>query len=351
MTNSYDIFKKIKKEAIKYRKPIWLSKSPRIISEDTAYGNSRLKIILSNYNCSRHSCTMCPLPNYRSISKLSALQQLEILFKMAEQGHPSELAIYNDGSFFGPEISEDIRDFIALRVSKLNVKKLSVESLPNYLVGDHLKKFSKKLKKGIKVEISIGLQTFSDGYRKILLGSQFDRKCYELAVSEVSEHEFSIRVHILTPLPLLTRKENLKELIKTIIYLSKSNINLISICLLRPQPYTLVGKWHEEYLILPPWPELILQAQYMLRLMEREDKRFKFDGIKSFTCGTQSFPWAICNKCWRKCLRIINGDNGDTSEICEYCQKNIELVESCISKLGNNPIARADAYLKERGEA
>lgn len=335
MTNENYIYRKIKSVALASRKLHWLEQSPRLLTEEHYNSSSRLKIILTNHVCSQPTCTMCPLPNYRSVLQSSARSQLNLFFKIAEHRKPAELVIYNDGSFFGPEIAEDIRDYVATRISQLDVAKLSIESSPQFLIDDRLRNFAKKVRKGIEIEISIGLQTYSDSYRNILLGSNFDLHKYEIAVEQVLKNGFHDRTHVLTPLPLLTMEESLNELIKTLIYLSNHDDCFISICLLRPQPDTLVGRWHKDFLVLPPWPGLISTGLSILKKKNVRNKKrhFKFDGLDNFTCGQQSFPWLLCNNCWEHCLKLIRLTTNIASAICEDCARKIEFIDSKIQEL------------------
>lgn len=346
MTNENYIYRKIKSAALASRKIHWLQQSPRLLTEEHTNSSSRLKIILTNHVCSQPTCTMCPLPNYRSVLQSSARSQLNLFFKMAEHRKPAELVIYNDGSFFGPEISEDIRDYVAICISQLDVAKLSIESSPQFLIDDRVRNFSKKIRKGITIEISIGLQTYSDSYRNILLGSNFDLRKYEMAIEQVLKNGFHVRTHVLTPLPLLTREESLNELIKTLTYLSKHDDHFISLCLLRPQSNTLVGTWNKDFLVLPPWPSLISTAISILKKKEVQKKKkyFKFDGIDNFTCGQQPFPWLLCNNCWDHCLKLIRSNTFLAPAICEDCSRKIEFIESKILDLGDSlPISPLQA--------
>lgn len=332
------LHERIKKKSLQCRNTVWINESPRsMITESLSYKKKRLKIILTNNTCTSPTCTMCPLPNYKSFSQLSIKDQLNIFFGVAKKKEVTELAIYNDGSFFGPEISAEIRNYIAECICKLNIHKLSIESLPQYLFVDEVPLFLKKINKTVAIELSIGLQTFSDNYRKILLGSQFNLEEYEKAAERVVTCGYLLRTHVLSPLPLLTIRENLVELNKTLKYLTTIRSNFISVCLLRPQENTLVGSWHSHNLVLPPWTGLI---NYIKENLSRQGA-FKFDGLPNFTCGENDFPWQMCNKCWNSIVLSIKDANRIKLQRCDECEAFMKKIESNLITLGSDPIKRA----------
>ncbi|MCP4054194.1 MAG: hypothetical protein GY739_14285 [Mesoflavibacter sp.] len=338
----------LKRKSLEIRKPILYEGTPRLTVITKSNNKKRLKVILSGRGCSIPYCTMCPLPNYQSKLKDTIKYQLKKIFDYATESRPNEIVIYNDGSFFSDkEITEDERAYLAQLFNESTATKLVLESLPQFLSADKLKKFKSYFNRNVVIQVSLGLQTQNDEYRSWLLASSFNLNTFEKSVKLLQNIGYSTRSHILTPLPLLNIDESTDELIKTAMFLGSLNVDKISFCLLRPQKNTLVGQWYKNGVVQNPTPNIIREARRIGRklLSVGQIKEFGFDGIDGFTCGPEELPWDLCDSCGTKIRDFAKGILSGKVILCSNCNEETKIKDQIINSLPKKNTARSEYAL------
>lgn len=230
------------------------------------------------------------------------------------------------------------------------MRRLCVESLPQFLVGEAVEDFADALCHAVEVEVSIGLQTVTEQCRAAVLASPFTNRIFEEAVRNLRRIGFQLRVHVLIPLPLLTAEESSVELSRTAEYLSACAPETISFCLLRPQPGTLVGEWYREGIVHDPWPALVREAYAFGTALVASGKirRFKFDGLDSFTCGEEKLPWLLCSECLEETLQTAGGTASGALDLCGECTLRFHNRDQAILEFGQSPPERATKVTARR---
>jgi radical SAM enzyme (TIGR01210 family) len=123
----------------------------------------RKKVIIMSGGCSVPTCTMCPFTNENNYgieggaSRESLLEQVRWTLARTEDEPAYEvLCLYNDGSFFAPrEIPRDVQVEIARLVAAAGVRRLVVESLPQFVTEPVLRSFTAALGE-VRLEVGIG---------------------------------------------------------------------------------------------------------------------------------------------------------------------------------------------------
>lgn len=189
--------------------------------------------------------------SYTRDSKKSATQE-EIYreFEMALKKKKGEIIkIFTSGSFFDErEVSRETREKIYKKISELGVKKLVVESRPEFLTEDIAEEIEQS---GIEMEVGIGLETSNDEYRELLINKGFTFEDYKNAVKNIGRVA-RIKTYLLLKPPLLSEKEAIEDVKRSIMDV-KPYTDVVSLNLMTIHSNTLVERLWEKGVYRPPW--------------------------------------------------------------------------------------------------
>jgi len=125
-----------------------------------------LTMILRTVGCRWNRCTMC---GYASEGAPAAVDDLVAQFKRAMQRSSSEVQmvkIYTSGSFLDPlEMPKKARDEILQRLEASDIKRLVIESRPEYIDAERVEVCLSRL----DTEFAIGLETSNDLIRQHII--------------------------------------------------------------------------------------------------------------------------------------------------------------------------------------
>lgn len=133
-----------------------------------------------------------------------------------------ELDLFVSGSFFNPEeIPVEARHYAYKKVATLpHLKKLLVESRPEYIDENVIHEAKLYLGDSIRLEVAVGLESASDHVRENLLNKGFGKKEFEHAFQTLaSEGELDLLCYLFLKPPGLSEKEALEDLVQSAKYL------------------------------------------------------------------------------------------------------------------------------------
>ncbi|OHV51759.1 MULTISPECIES: hypothetical protein [Frankia] len=217
----------------------------------------RKKVILMSGGCSVPTCTMCPFTNENNYGLGSETQSLlhqvsHVLTRSPDEPAYDVLALYNDGSFFAPrEIPRDAQLVIAEYVAKAGVRRLVVESLPQFVTPAVLAPFVDALR-GVELEVGIGLQSSDDLVRETLVNTRISRTAFERALLTMSELGVHPKIYLMVKPPFLTDAEAITDVVSSVEYVRALGIQGVTLCPTRVSPNTVAWRLWESGAYQPP---------------------------------------------------------------------------------------------------
>lgn len=236
---------------------------PRFVSYDTLRQpdgrvTGRKKVILMSGGCSVPTCTMCPFTNENNYGlppadpRLLVEQAARALARSPDEPEYDVLALYNDGSFFAPaEIPRPAQVAIAGKAATAGIRRLVVESLPQFVTAAALKPFVDALG-GTELEVGIGLQSADDLVRETLVNTRVTRAAFERAITAMAELGVHPKIYLMIKPPFLTDAEALTDVMESVAYVRSLGIPGVTLCPTRVSRNTVAWTLWEAGLYQPP---------------------------------------------------------------------------------------------------
>lgn len=235
---------------------------PRYVGYDTVRDAdgvvyARKKVILMSGGCSVPTCSMCPFTNYNNHGHGGDGQGLldqvaTVLTRTDDEPAYDMLALYNDGSFFAHrEVALDVQLDIARRVAATGVRRLVVESLPQFITAATLGPFVAALG-DVELEVGVGLQSADRLVRETLVNTRVTLPSFEAAVALMQEHNVIPKVYLMIGPPFLGEDEAVADVIGSTAYVSSLGIDGVTLCPTRLAPHTVAWWLHERGLYQAP---------------------------------------------------------------------------------------------------
>ncbi|MFW5902824.1 MAG: DUF5591 domain-containing protein, partial [archaeon] len=131
-----------------------------------------------------------------------------------------KVKVYESGSFLDDnQFPKEFREWMVNHLKKENVKKIVVESLPNFITDEKIKEFE-----GLELTIAIGLEAADDEVLE-KYGKPFKVKDYLKAVKKIHEHGQKVKTYLMVNIPF--SKENTLE--KSVRYTLKHSDKVVLI--------------------------------------------------------------------------------------------------------------------------
>lgn len=210
-----------------------------------------LTVILKTKGCywaRKSGCLMC---GYIANSYPSSYEELVKQFEFAVGSKEFQvLKIFTSGSFFDVrEIPEKFREYVYSKIDQLNVKKLIVESRPEFITQNIVNKVSNL---GFEVEVGIGLETTDDFLRKHCINKGFTFKDFERAAKLLKENDIRVKAYLLLKPPFLSEREAIEDSINSALKI-KDLVDVVSLNPTNIQLNTYVERLWKLRLYRPPW--------------------------------------------------------------------------------------------------
>lgn len=207
---------------------------------------SCLTAILATRGCSWRKCTMCSYwLESRNIGEEGVREQVDQLLAKVDT---KLLKIFTSGSFFDEnEIPANLRLYIVDKAVEKGVKKIIVESRPEFVSEEKLKDFSR-----VELEVGIGLETADDFIRENCINKGFTFADFVSAAEKIKAFDFRVKCYLLLKPPFLSEREAIEDVVNSAERISKI-VDVVSINLTNIQKGTVAEKLWERKLYRPPW--------------------------------------------------------------------------------------------------
>jgi len=218
-------------------------------------------IVLPTKGCSwgeKGGCTMC---GYIYDSARGGLGEKEIVaqFGKALEGLLKKggkrieyLKVFNSGSFFdASEIPEGALVEIIKLINGVGVRRLQVESRPEFVEGESIEKISKVLEP--ELEVGIGLETANDRVREECINKGFTLADFEDAVRVLHRLDVHVKAYLLIKPPFLGEREAIEDAVRSGREVAKMGVSRISYNPVNVQKGTLVEFLWKRNSYRPPW--------------------------------------------------------------------------------------------------
>jgi len=220
-------------------------------------------------------------------------------FHTAMESYNNEpvVKIFTSGSFFDPdEIKEKIQTKILQELSK-TTKKIAVESRPEYITDNHLKKCDNNLSES-SLEVGIGLESAQDDIRNFNINKGFNFQDYQTAANVLHDHHHLLKTYVLVKPPFLTEDQAIHDAFETIRAIADIT-DTISLNPTNVQRATLVEYlWKRQY-YRPPWLWSIIEI--LKQGSKKTNKRLQCDVVGG---GSRRGPHN-CRNCDKPVLKNI----------------------------------------------
>ena len=208
-----------------------------------------LTMILRTVGCRWNRCTMC---GYASEGAPATATDLIAQFECAmERSSPdvSVVKIYTSGSFLdSAEMPVEARDEILKRLEALGIKKLVIETRPEYVTAQTIEICLTSL----PTEFAIGLETASDMIRENVICKGFTFQDFADASEAVHRQGGLVKAYLLLKPPLLSEGEALRDAVASA-RAARSHADVLSLNLCNVQRNTLVERMWQRGEYRPPW--------------------------------------------------------------------------------------------------
>lgn len=253
-----------------------------------------MTLILRTRGCRWDQCYMCGYTNDAyPAGEEELIQQIDHAFEQLKG--EQVLKVFTSGSFFDDaEVPPKIRAHLLERFNQAGLKKLIVESRPEYITEDRLKEFE-----GVKLEVGIGLETANDRIRELCINKGFSFDDFKRAATVLRNKGFRVKCYLLLKPPFLAEGEAIEDAINSVIA-AKYYVDVFSLNLTNVQKGTLVERLWRAKLYRPPW---LWSAIEVLREAKEAGVEILSDPVAA---GKQRGPHN-CGKCDEKVARAIRG--------------------------------------------
>lgn len=284
----------------------------------------RKKVIIMSGGCSVPTCTMCPFTNEnnygfdRDTSGDDLVGQVRRTLARTENEPAYEvLSLYNDGSFFAPqEIPRDIQVEIGRLVASAGVKRLVVESLPQFVTDTVLEPFVAALG-DVRLEIGIGLQSADALVRETLVNTRISQISFERALAVMKRLGVTPKVYLMVKPPFLTDGEAVTDVVQSVDYLTGLGVEGMTLCPTRVSRNTVAWELWQAGLYQPP--NLWTLVDVVRRVHERLAVRVACVNLRG-TDFESVFPDA-CERCADRVVDALMrfGETGDPGDLPADC--------------------------------
>jgi radical SAM enzyme (TIGR01210 family) len=168
--------------------------------------------------------------------------------------HPM-LCVYNSGSFLnGQEVPAEARRHIYRRIRETpGIRKLTIESRPEFITEEALLEIEEHVGSSITVEIGVGLETASESVNSFCVNKGYGWREFGELASRMKPFRTRLLAYVLLKPPFLTEVEAIEDSCQAIDFAFNSGSDAVSLEPVSVQDFTLTGFLSEAGLYRPPW--------------------------------------------------------------------------------------------------
>lgn len=187
-----------------------------------------------------------------SETEIEEIYTLGSLFIACE--NPDELRVYNGGNYFNPsEIVPKAQVAMARHAgAHRTVKRLTVESLPQYITAECLESLLAVLNSK-RLRVSIGLECQSDEIRRISINKGFTCRDFERTVELLKAYDVELLTYVFLKPIRLSEGEAVEEAVRTVEYAFALGSDAVALEAGLVVEGTVMAQWHRQGKYRPPW--------------------------------------------------------------------------------------------------
>jgi hypothetical protein len=219
--------------------------------------------------------------------------------------HPL-LCLYNMGSFLNDnEMPQKARvEILKLISNNKDIKKVILESRPEYITEEHLEELKNYLPSKI-IEIGIGFESGNKFIRDVIINKGYTLEDFEKAIKLIKKYKLRSLVYLQVKPPFLTEREAIDDAINTAKFCFGIGVDVISFEPTSLQKYTLPTWMFENNKYRVPWLWSVLEiANQTCTLGEIRLGGYEYLPKPDVTAFN-------CNKCSIKLKKLIDKFNGN----------------------------------------
>lgn len=213
-----------------------------------------------------------------------------------------KLKLYINGSFFNEdELNFNVAiNFISKIKMKLGIKKICVESRPEFVNFDKLKNYI--VKTNLEFEVCFGIESTNDIVRNTCLNKGINIEDFYSLVNQL-EKLCSIKVYLLIKPPFLSEKQAIDDVVNSVNELVGKGIKNISYTPIAVQNNTILEFLLQEKMYRPVWIWSLIEINTRLKSIREKNPQIHLSGL-------DYFPQPIisaynCDRCSRDLLELL----------------------------------------------
>ena len=262
------------------------------------------------------------------IDRESRMEQFKKKLDILDFSDCPVLCVYVPGSFLNEREMDAAsqKQLLSVIAGKKDVRKLILESLPQYITDERIKDL-KTILPDTEVEIAVGLDSCNDQIRSVCINKNFSITAFEKACGILKRHGVAFSAFALLKPPFLTEREAIIDTVRTAHRIFEMGAAAVSIEPNTVQDNTVVSKLYERNLYRPPWLWSMIEVIQGLP-----------PGFQVRAGGVVVYPRAVqaahnCSKCthavWQKIqeYNLVQDKNIFKDLDCECKQKWKEEIE------------------------
>ncbi|AEA47197.1 archaeosine biosynthesis radical SAM protein RaSEA [Archaeoglobus veneficus] len=253
-----------------------------------------LTVILRTRGCYWQRCLMCGF-SYASDSRIGLEELKEQIDEAVRDKEFEVLKIFTSGSFFDArEVPPEFREYLYSLMRSMSVKKLIVESRPEFVKDEALKELASM---PFEAEVGIGLETSNDFIRENCINKGFTFEDFVRAAEKLKDYGVRVKAYLLLKPPFLSEGEAIEDAIRSSMDVAEY-ADIISLNLMYIPSNTYVERLWQRNLYRPPW---LWSAIEVLRQVRSEGIEIMCDPVAA---GSERGPHN-CRKCDRDVAMAI----------------------------------------------
>lgn len=232
------------------------------------------------------------------------------------------VSLYNEGNILNTdELPAEQLLFIVKHMADNGVKKLIIESRPEFIAQDILDKI-KNTAGNMVIEVGIGLESSNNFIRNEIFLKNMTLEDYESAISKLNSYGMNTLTYVLLKPAFLNEAQAIQEAVNTIRYALNAGSKAVSLEPIGIEPYTLTQVLYDTNDYVPP---------KLWSILEVVKQTYKLGEVRIGSCQIEPRPTHLpqnCKSCtdvvlkhfeiWNQTYNISILDKLD----CGVCRKN-----------------------------
>ena len=321
-----------------------------IIPKDKLYSvyenNGVFQICFRSRGCSNYlngSCIMCDYGVGTNLTK----EEIALAFDMAikESNNKIKILLLNTyGSILdNKEISEECFEVLLDKIQQTNINTIIFETHYNTISKEKITLIKNKLE-GKKINFELGFETSNENIRENNLLKKIDNSKFIETIKLIHSFKIGVIVNLLVGTPFLSTSEQLEDVLSSISWCVKNEVDEIDLFPINIKPYTLLKELYEDgkYEVISHW--LLIEVLNKIPLKDLSKIYFAWYGNREmkYVNGEYSVFPQSCSICYDDIMKfysefLFNDDAQYRKNLinCLINNTKCECYEKVLKKISN----------------